>query len=847
MTTIIKGVKHFDTEILCYHCHQPLEQTVIRFDEKAFCCNGCQTVYSILQANQLCNFYTLSDEAGKTVADIRDEKQYGYLNDPEVVERLVIFAEGDIKHVKFRVPQVHCISCIWLLEKLYKLDPGVARSRLHFLNQELTIQYDSRKTSLSQIAALLSRLGYAPDLRFDDLKTEKKPIRDRSLYYKIGLAFFATGNVMLLAFPEYLGIDTAIDGKYHSFFGYLSLILSTPVLLYSARDFFISAWQGLKERYLNIDIPLAAGILILYLRSAYEVLTHTGAGYFDSFTGLVFLMLVGKWVQSRTWSVLSFERDYKSYFPISVMRRKGQERESVQLGRLEVGDLIEVPNESIIPADGILTAGAAAIDYSFVTGEAEPIAVQLGEKVFAGGRQTRGMIELAITKTVNQSYLTQLWNDDAFKPEKKSEQSALADLAGRWFTAMILITGGLSFGYWWLLHDDIRTAINSATAVLIVACPCTIALSIPFTMGNILRLMGRLGFYVKNTQTLERMAKIETIVFDKTGTIISAGQHRLSWLGAPLTHEYMAAIHAITRQSSHPISRQLAKATSCENYPEVADYEELTGKGIAAWVDNKHFKIGSATWVNNAQGKGTWLSVNGEVLGMWQADSVLRPYLAQTISRLRQISRLYLLSGDSADQADQLRPLFPEPGAMQFHFQPTDKLEFIKALNSAEVREFGGARSISLESSSNHQENHTKLQTPTAQTTIAMVGDGLNDAGALAQADIGIVITEDINNFTPASDAILDARNFHLLPELIGAAKAGVQIVHWSFLVAGVYNVIGLSYAMSGTLNPLIAAILMPVSSITIVLFGVILSKLHMQKLIRISALSDSGHQGQGD
>ena len=799
---------------LCYHCHLDAESEPIYFDDKVFCCHGCQTVYSILNENQLCNFYQIDQQAGRTIAEIRDAKQYAYLNDPDVEARLVKFAEGDIKHVVFRLPQVHCASCIWLLEQLYKLNPGILRSRLNFLRKEVTIHYDSSQTDLAAVAALLSQIGYAPDLNLEDLSDNHAHSMDRSLYYKVALAFFAFGNVMLLSFPEYLGIDKGVDTGFYRFFGWISLGLSTPVLFYSARDYIISAYQGLKRGYLNIDVPLAAGILMLYGRSFYEIITQIGAGYLDSFNGLVFFLLLGKWVQMRTWGALSFERDYKSYFPISAIQKIGNQRTSVPVAKLSTGDIIEIQSQTIIPADGILLRGDAAIDYSFVTGESEPVTLKVGEKIFAGGRQTKGLIEVTLTQKVNQSYLTQLWNDEAFNQKRASKQSALADWAGQWFTKIILGVGGLSFFYWYLLCGDLTTAINSFTAVMIVACPCAVALSIPFTFSNLMRLMGRIGFYLKNTQTIEHLADINTIVFDKTGTISQVSHQDLVWHGEPFSREEKELVAALAGQSGHPLSRQIVLAMGAPSTGAIChSFQDLAGQGISGIIDGHHLRIGSPSFVGCAL-EGTCIEIDGQVKGAWKSEAKYRSGLQNVISRLRQISHLYLLSGDNSAQSERLKPLFPEPDSMHFEQLPQDKLQFIKDLQSK------------------------------GQKTL-MVGDGLNDAGALAQADIGIVITEDINNFTPASDAILDAQSFHLLPDLLAISKTGVRIVRRSFMLAGIYNLVGMSYAVSGTLKPIVAAILMPLSSITIVVFGVISGHLAMRKMMQISARNDVSHKSE--
>ncbi len=291
-------------------------------------------------------------------------------------------------------------------------------------------------------------------------------------------------------------------------------------------------------------MPLALGMIALYGRSTYEILSQSGAGFMDSFAGLIFFLLLGKYFQQKTFNHISFERDYKSYFPISATVKTADGKEnSAALNKLNIGDTLILKNGEIIPADGILIKGEAKIDYAFVTGEAEPILKKSGEKIFAGGRLFGSSIESTLTRNVNQSYLTQLWNNDAFKNQHKSSISYLSERAGRYFTVVILVVSALAFLFW--VRTDFRKAINAATAVLIIACPCAVALSIPFTLGNLLRIFGRHQFYLKNTNVIEALGKIDAIVFDKTGTITQ---------NSNIAVEYKGAIGKLGRKKINPLT-----------------------------------------------------------------------------------------------------------------------------------------------------------------------------------------------------------------------------------------------------------------------------------------------------
>lgn len=770
-------------------------------------------VYEILNTHELCDFYALDPNAGQSLKSQKFSKNYAYLDDPEVQDKLLEFQNGHTAQVTFYLPQMHCVSCIWLLENLYKLDAGVTHSKVNFLKKTTTIQFEQSQTSLRKLAALLASIGYEPDINLGDVDGVKKPGMSRRLAYQLAVAGFAFGNVMLFSFPDYVGMSRETDAWFANVFGYLSLIIALPVLLYSQRDYYVSAWQGLRNRQLNIELPLCLAYISLFGRSVWEILTHTGPGYLDSFAGLTFLMLIGKWFQQHVWYQLSFERDYKSYFPVAATLRQGDEETSVPVSRLVPGDIILVRSQEVIPADGILLKGSAEVDYSFVTGESEPVLVQSGERIFAGGKQVGEGIEIALTRRVSQSHLTQLWNNEAFKTNAKGQVTELADAAGRYFTLLILAFGGGAFAYWYGLKGDMHTAINAFTAVMIVACPCNIALSIPFTLGNVVRLLGRNRFYLKNIRVVEAFAEINAVVFDKTGTITNVSQQEMRFEGKPLSAADKMAIRSLVRHSSHPLSRKLYESMPDVPTETPEHFEEMPGMGIRGRVQGRELKIGSQNLAGaetlRGLNSGVYIEIDGQAMGHYEVKNRYRDGLSEVLSFFRPSatppktpSAVFLLSGDQNREAAALAPFFPEPDTMQFNRTPQDKLEFVKNL----------------------QQKGQKVM---------MLGDGLNDAGALRQSDLGIVVAENTNNFTPACDAILHADEFARLPKFVRFARQGVKIVNQSYLVALTYNAIGLSFGVTGGLSPLVAAVLMPISSVSVVLFGMGMSNWAARRILK--------------
>lgn len=790
----------------CFHCGEDCENHDIHIEEKTFCCDGCKMVYEILNENDLCTYYDLeSNRSGISLKAGKEVSDYEVLDDLDIRRQLIDYEDDTIVKATFYMPQIHCTACIWLLENLYKLHPGVAQSKVNFLKKETYITYRKSETTLREVVRLLASIGYAPEINLKDIDNDepKKLNTSKTFFYKLGVAGFTFGNIMLLSFPEYLGLNKGFEGEFARFFSYLNIILSLPVLLYSSTDYYKSAWLSLKQKRPNIDVPIALGISVLFARSIFEILSQTGAGYLDSMAGLVFFLLIGKWFQRKTYDTITFERDYKSYFPISATRRVNGKTETIALTKLEKGDTIIVKNQELIPSDAILLKGRANIDYSFVTGEAEPIRKKIGETIYAGGRQIGEAVEVTLTKKVSQSYLTQLWNDDAFtKPS--SDFNLMIDKVGQTFTIGILVVATVTGIFW--LFTDASVAMNAFTAVLIIACPCALALNIPFALGNTLRILGKNKFYIKNTDVIERMQDITDIVFDKTGTLTSTSNNQLIYEGTHLENYEQQLVWTIVQQSAHPISQEIGQyfqqQNENQNNFQVIDFQEFIGLGIAATIDGNRVRIGSEGFIFNMEisnSRGTFIEINDTIKGFFTIKNSYRAGTEDLIIDLQQNYNLSLLSGDNDREKANLGAMF-SPNQLNFNQKPSDKLTFIK----------------------NYQNESKKVM---------MLGDGLNDAGALKQSEVGIAVSENLNQFSPACDAILDAQNLDKLSLFINYAKRSMTMVRIGFVLSLVYNFIGLSFAVQGLLEPVIAAILMPLSSVTVVLFGMVSTGLLGRKL----------------
>lgn len=790
-----------EIQLVCYHCGQNCPDNSISIDDKNFCCNGCKTVYEILNQNQLCNYYTFQENPGISPSAVYEQK-FDYLNEHDVINKLVEYRDDKFFIVTFYIPQMHCSSCIWLLENLFKLNSSIIDSKVNFVKKELTVKFIWEKVSLKEVVILLTSIGYEPQISLDAQADKKIVNPNRKLYYQIGVAGFCFGNIMLFSFPEYLSIDVQ-DKLLKDFFSYLNLFLSIPVFFYSASGYFISAYKGLRKKIINIDIPLALGILVLFLRSCYEVIFQVGPGYFDSFAGLVFFLLIGKILQEKTYEALNFERDYKSYFPLSVSIKQNEIEKTIPVSNLRIGNRIIIRKNEIIPADSILINGDGIIDYSFVTGESNPTPKVSGEFIYAGGRQLGGAIELEVIKELSQSYLTKLWNNDTFNKIGESFFTRFSNTTSKYFTVVVLIIAFISSAYW--LTTDLETAVHVFTSVLIVACPCALALSTPFTLGNAMRILGRNKLYLKNSYVIEEIDKVNHIVFDKTGTITQTGAAEIIYHGKVLTELEKQIIKSLTRNSTHPLGKKIFDSIEDKNILPVTDFEENLGKGISGIVYGHSVKIGSSNFIgaineneDSLQTK-IYVSIDDFYIGKFIFSNSYRDKIDEAINSLNSDFSLSLLSGDNEGERINLEKFFGKNSDLHFNQSPESKLEFIKKL----------------------QEEGKK---------VLMIGDGLNDAGALSKSNVGIAITDDISSFSPACDAILKGDELYKLPKFIKYSRDSVRVIKMSFLISLFYNVIGTSVAVQGLLSPIIAAILMPLSSISVVTFATIMTNLFGKK-----------------
>jgi len=773
----------------CFHCGQDMgKESSIIFDEKLFCCNGCKSVYEILNANKLSGFYDLNKSPGIKPSD--KQINFKYLDTKEIFDKLIDFSEGDITLINLKIPVIHCSSCIWLLESLHTINRDIKYSQVNFTKKTVQISFNHEKLKLSNLVEFLTSLGYKPVINLESAEKKVEKI-DKNLLIKVAIAGFAFGNGMFFSLPEYwsewFGWGDIWLNHYVPLFRWLMFVLATAVVIFSASDYYKSAWYGLKNTKITIDVPIVIGIFTLYFRSCYEIFSNYGSGYFDTLCGLLFFMLLGKIFQQRTYRALSYDRDYKSFYPIAVTKIDlDKKQKNIFLSDIKIGDRILVRNEEIIPVDTVLISGEGNIDNSFITGESADISKKPGDKIFAGGKQKGSVLELEVIKDVNQSYLTQLWNKEAFK-KHETGLDTLTNTISKYFTIVVLGITLLAGIYWYFV--DYGKMFQVVCAILIVACPCALALSAPFTLGHIMRIMGKHKMYVKDTLTIEKMAKVDTLVFDKTGTITYSKRSNIYFEGEDLSQFDKENIKTLLKNSNHPLSKALYDYLDVKDlFFEIKDFVENSGKGYEANIRNNYYKVGSAKFVNVEYKEietVVYISKNEILLGKYVFKNEYRKGIEGLFEELYKYEK-YLLSGDNESEKANLK--FCKAKEILFNQSPEQKLEYIQ-----------------------HLQNQRKK--------VAMIGDGLNDSGALKQSDVGIAVADDSNSFTPSSDAIINGDMLVYLPYFLKLSKAAIKIVKITFIISLIYNIIGLGLAVIGIMSPLIAAVLMPASSISVVVF----------------------------
>jgi Cu+-exporting ATPase len=773
----------------CRHCGAACHE-VFTSQHGVFCCAGCASVFEILSAHELEAYYACEVQPGvpQARADTRDQARFAPLDDPAVAARVIDQRRGSTVQATFSIPSIHCASCVWLLERLWRLDAGIARSEVDLIRRSVRVEFDATLIPLRRVAELLAAVGYEPAITGEEGRSTAAP--RRRLYLQIGVAGFAFGNIMLFSIPRYVNGAPLEDG-FQRLFDVLNILLAVPVLLFSAADYFRTAAQAIRTRTMALEIPVALGLIVLFVRSVVDIATSASEGFMDSFAGLVFFLLIGRLFQQKAFDRIAFDRTFRSFLPLSVRVERGRSLSVEPIDALRIGDRIVVRSDEVVPADAELLDDEAAVDYAFTTGEQTPVRAVRGEIVRAGGRAVAGAMRLRVVRHVSQTHLASLWTNPIFSRPKASWITGLNARFGAWFTVGAIGLAAAGAIAWW---PDARASAGVATAVLIIACPCALTLAAPITLGTAMGVLGRSGLYLKHPGVVLDLSRTDTVVFDKTGTLTAAGSRRIVETSG-MSDAAWERVRRLAAESIHPTSRAIARASSRYAGPRVVpgrpqNVREVVGHGLCGTVDGQRVAIGGTTFIAAETSEvpvgpdDATFVVSGRERGWIRLATELRPGMEAAIRTLAATHHIQLLSGDHARERKTWSRLFG--GNAHFRQLPEDKLARIERARDA--------------------GRH-----------VLMIGDGLNDAGALAAADVGMAVSDESARMTPGCDAIISGERLDALPAFLRFARRGRQVVAICFAVSVVYNAIGLALALAGALTPLAAAVLMPVSSLTVI------------------------------
>lgn len=805
MTALVDNARSVQS-VACEHCGLPVPRGLIdSVAEHQFCCHGCRTVFDLLHDHSLDDFYRVREATGGKRAPIRSTgSRYTAFHSSEFQAKHCQGIAGGCLATDLRLEGIHCAACMWLVERLPHLVVGVRSARLHLRDAVVRVTWDPSETSLSHIATMLDRLGYPAHPARDTTASEVHRQGERTQLIRLAVAGACAGNTMLLAIALYAGQFAGIEPEFANLFRWISAGLGTIALIWPGSVFFRGAWSATRARAVTLDVPISLALAAGGLAGVWNVVNGTGEIYFDSLSVLVFLLLVGRWFQSRQqrWADETVNL-LGSFTPSTCRVVRGDLIVETTLDAINQGDIVEVRSGDLIPADGTVIDGHSMLNRSLLTGESCAEPVKPGDDVYAGTQNLGSTIRLRVETAGDGTRVARLMELVAEGVREKPPIVQFADRASGWFVSVVLVVAVATFGVW-AMKASLSEAVNHTIALLIVACPCALGLATPLTMAVAIGLAARRQVLIKNAGALEILARGGRMLLDKTGTLTRGRPTLVKWTGPDWLRPVIAQAES---RSTHPIARALVEVFGdiplrCAN-DTPKGVEEIHGGGIRAMVGQQELLIGSPTFL---------------------ADKAVNVH-SEDVARIASFEHLGLTTvGVSLDR--QL------VGVVALG----DKLHTDAAKAIAELNAFGWQTSIVSGDASgvvrtvaeqvgipdDHcfaqvtPENKLAIVTDSRQQPTVMVGDGVNDAAALAAADVGIAVEGGAEASLAAADIYIAAPGTMPLVELVQLARRTRRTVRQNLAIALGYNVLFVSLAAAGCISPLVAAILMPISSASV-------------------------------
>lgn len=783
----------------CAHCGLDVPRGLIEANtEHQFCCNGCKAVFALLHSEGLTGYYTVKGAVDSgAVPAASTGGAYEELDDPVFQQSVCRPIQNGELEAELLIEGMHCAACVWLIERLPRVADGVVDARADIRRRTVSVRYKPEQIRLSQIAQSLDRFGYVVHPARGRDAREVRLREDRKFLIRVAVAGALAGNIMLLAVALYQGEHSGMSPFWSTTLRYYSMLLGVVALLWPGRLFFRGAIAAIRTRTAHLDLPIALALLAGGVWGVVNTIRGIGEIYFDSLGVLVFLLLVGRWIQHRQQRSAADSVDLMlTLTPTSatVVRDDGLERR-VPIETVKPGMLIAINAGESIAADGEVVQGNSDLDLSLLTGESRPVAVAKGDSVPAGATNLRSPIRVRVSAVGESTRVGKLMTLIAKASSERSPIVQFADrIAGRFVVIVVTLALG-TFAYW-SIRASIDMGLEHATALLIVTCPCALGLATPMAMSVAMGRAARSGILIKSASAIEQLSEAGTMILDKTGTI-TEGKMRVVRVVGDLRAAELAAV--IERSSNHPIAHAISDTYPTEEQAE--SIEQILGKGIIGLANNTQVRIGSPKFVGftdqyaseieamiadgftpiaaHAQGVGSCVFAIGDRI---------RSGVAESVASLKERGwDLRVCSGDDQQIvtliASEIGISIAEGGV-----SPEGKTDLVREL---------------------------KRQNP--KRTVVMVGDGVNDAAALAQADVGIAMHGGAEASLEAADVFLADVGVFPLVRLVNLGSSTMRTIRMCLVISIVYNIIAAALAMTGVINALTAAILMPISSLSVV------------------------------
>jgi len=774
---ICLGVTNSQKMQLCTHCDEEILIPYYAKNNKAFCCNGCLTVYELLQNKGLDEYYQIKNvsEIYKRRAPVQiKEQKFLYLDSPDFLAEYTYKNKFNEITCEFYLEGIHCLACLWLIEKMPDFLPFVTVSHLDINKSIVTISVKDGG-ELSKVARELNNLGHPPHplKRSEDYQRHKIK-EDQKMLLKIGIAGAGAANIMLYAFSNYAGAD----GNYQKVFNLLTVFFAFPVFLYSATPFYKNAWSALKYKRLSIDVPISLSLIVGFFVGIYYQIIGINENFFDSLTALVFLLLLSRYFLNKIQAEGLKSSDLSFFYQTSsVLKKENDIWIEIHPQYLKVGDVFKVLNNDVIPVDGVIQSGQTKINNALLTGESAPVSVTAGSKVYSGTINLEDEIMVKVLEVKEQTRLGKILKQ---VQNARSHQSPIVDFTdkiAKYFILIVLSMAGITF-FKYAALGDYKQALDKCLTLLIVTCPCALALATPLTLTRTLARAAKKGIIIKNDDVIEKLSKIKNIFLDKTGTltfgqlkIIKFFIHKLPCV------DLKQVIISLEKKSKHPVATALCEYAyqNQKRLPlEVNDFAESIGLGVKGIIANKTYKI--------TKGK---IFEDGILIAEYQVNDKLRPEVTSAFKKLKEIGlSLSLISGDQESEVKKIiQPISTYFKNIWSDLSPEEKLVLVN--NNPDVM---------------------------------MVGDGANDAMALSRSAVGVAVQGSMDISLRAAKVYLTTPGIKQISDLIILSKETMKVIYRNLFLSLVYNGVSVYLAFTGQISPLNAAIIMPLSSLTVLL-----------------------------